>query len=158
MAYHQQPWSQRFKTLGDIAEGVFLQVAPLGPAERVGWRRPSLPMSAMSDFLRHAPDFYTKSGHLVEVMGCGRDGIVKLKESKYKALLEWAKHQKLALFVFNSKLNTWVLTPFESVKKAVARARRRGRVAAFENDGNVYFELPYQELQEDKDAMSGSAP
>lgn len=158
MAYSDLPFQERVKTLGDAAETVFLEVSPLGKAQRFGWRRPSVPMSAMSPFIRHTPDYYAGTGWLVEVMGCGQDGIVKLKEDKYKALLDWNKHQKVALFVSNSAEQTWVLAPMNILKKHVGSARRDGRVNKFENDGNVYFELPYIDLVTDEATIAGDTP
>lgn len=157
MGYSDQPFSQRIHSLGDAAEAVYLQVAPLGKSERFGWRRPAVSMAAMSAYIRHAPDYYASTGWLVEVMGVGSDGIVKFKEDKYNALREWNKQQKVALFVSNSAESTWVLAPFDVVKKAVARARRAGRVDAFANDGNVFFAIPYQELRDDEKTIGGDS-
>ena len=156
VAYHELPFSQRIHTLGDESESVFKEVAPLGNSEEFGWRRPSVSMARMSPFIRHKPDFYTASGHLVECMGCGRDGIVKLKEVKYDALREWNRHQEVVLWVWNSSTSEWALAPLTVVKKLVARARRNDGVKAFPNDGNVYFAIPFRDLFGDRDSLGGT--
>lgn len=155
-AYHELSFSQRFHTLGDESERMFKEVSPLGKVESLGWRRPSVSMALMSPFIRHQPDFYASSGHLVECMGCGRDGIVKLKVVKYDALREWNKHQPTVLWVWNSATKEWLVAPMDSVKRHVQAARRRGDVLAFANDGNEYFAIPFFDLHLDKDTVTGT--
>lgn len=156
MAYSDLPFHQRLQTLGDESERMFLEVSPLGNSEEFGWRRPSVSMSNMTPFIRHKPDFYTSSGHLVECMGCGRDGIVKLKQVKYDALREWNRHQPIVLWVWNSATTEWLVAPLSVVKRAVAKARREGEVKAFANDGNVYFAIPFIDLYSHADTVKGT--
>ncbi len=155
MGYSDQPFNQRIHSLGDAAEAVFLEVAPLGSAERLGWNRPSVSMSLMDPMLRHLPDYYTGTGWLVECMGCGQDRTVKLKLVKYDALLAWNKVQRLALFINNSADREWVLASMEGVKRAVGRARRAGRIDAFSNDGNEFYGIPFSDLRDDPDSVGG---
>ncbi len=96
MAYRDQPFEARYATLGDIAENVYLQVTPLGNTTRYGFRRPKgLKFSMLPEVARHSPDFITPT-HLVEVVGLGRDGILKsIKTTKYEALKVWSKIAKM---------------------------------------------------------------
>ena len=104
-------------------------------------------MRNMTDALRHMPDFYTESGYLVEVMGCGRDGILKLKPPKWEGLKVWNSIQPVALFTYNSHLERWTLVAWQELVKLVNRARRRGTKAF--SDGNEYWELPWSDLEEE---------
>ena len=76
--FKDQPWAARFVAMGDTAEEVFEEVAPFGNLIRLGWNRPNIYMGDMSIVLKHMPDYYS-GGYLIEVMGMGRDGILKLK-------------------------------------------------------------------------------
>lgn len=133
--------------MGDIAEQVFEEVRPLGRFERLGWNRPEVPMSRMSPVLRHMPDYYTETGHLVEVMGCGRDGVVKLKVEKWEAMKWWNKSgNEVALFLWNSATNEWSLLDWSQMVTAVRRARAAG-IQAFANDGNRYYPIQWDRLE-----------
>jgi hypothetical protein len=142
MAYHEQSFKQRFSKMGDEAEGIYKEVEPLGKSQRLGWRRPKVAMSRMTDTLKHLPDFYADSGYLVEVVGLGRDGILKIKLSKYEALKEWAKVQAVVLFVWNSSERQWLVLGWDDVKRLVAKARNAG-IEAF-NDGNEYYPVQWE--------------
>lgn len=134
-------------TLGDPAENVFDTVAPFGKHAEFGWRRPPVTMRHMTDALRHMPDFYVESGFLVEVMGCGRDDIVKLKPPKWEGLKVWNAIQPVALFVYNSARSEWCVVAWKELKSAVNRARRAGTKAF--SDGNEYWEIPWDSLVDD---------
>jgi len=146
MPFHKQQWSTRYRTMGDTAEHIFETVAPLGPSVRLGWNRPQVSMSRMSLMLRQMPDYYASSGHLVEVMGCGRDGILKLKVSKYEALKQWNRIQPLLLFVYSSSKSEWKLLEWHNVKAAVAAARRRGIQTFSDEDPKEYYPIIWDDL------------
>lgn len=101
-------------------------------------------MKNMDYVLRHMPDFYTESGRLVEVVGCGRDKMLKLKCTKYEALHHWNDIQPVALFVFNSHLGEWVALEWPAIVQCVDRAKVRG-VKEF-SDGNEYYPIPWDDL------------
>lgn len=148
--FRDLPFAQRLHVLGDEAEAVFEAVHPLGPVERFGWKRPKISMKKMPAMLRHKPDYYCEVGALVEVVGCGRDGILKaIKPEKYLALREWKKFcDKLgiqfAVFVWNSHAEKFVLLDWIGLVKLVGKARRRG-VEKF-NDGNEYYAILWEEV------------
>lgn len=151
--FNELSYGARFQTMGDTAEAVFLDRTPLGRAVTYGWSRPPLTMRLMEEFVRHTPDFYTETGWLVEAMGCGSDGIIKLKESKYKSLLEWNKKQRTCLFVWNSHKQIWAIVGMDELKKLVATARKEGRVDQF-HDGPTFFGIPW-DAYEATAALSG---
>ncbi len=148
MSYAEQPWGQRFGTLGDIAEGIFEEVRPLGTFLRYGFNRPPFKLARIPDFVKHTPDYVTGTGHLVEVMGCGRDGIVKLKLTKWQALKTWNKatgnNDAVVLFLWNSSTSEWTLIEWDELQRLVSKARRAG-VKAFD-DGNEYLAIPWVSL------------
>lgn len=141
-SFNDLSFGARFQTMGDTAEAIFLDRTPLGRSITYGWSRPPLTMRLMEEFVRHTPDFYTETGWLVEAMGVGSDGLIKLKESKYRSLLEWNKKQKTALFVWNSHRSEWAICDMDAVKKLVGAARKEGRVDTF-HDGPTFFGLPW---------------
>ena len=142
--YRDKPFNQRMSIMGDVSEQMFEAIAPLGKWERYGWNRPSVTMSNMTEKTRHKPDYYVQIGYLVECAGLGRDGIYKLKLSKFEALKLWHKwDQPVMLFLWNSSLSEWVLLDWPQVKKLVGRAKREVGVKAFENDGNEYYPISW---------------
>lgn len=143
--------------MGDQAEGVFLSESPLGSSEKYGLRRPNIGLSQTTAFVLHTPDFITGSGFLVEVMGVGKDGLIKLKESKYRALNDWNKKQPLMFFVWNSSKQQWMLCTWDIIKKMVTRVRRRGDTTSFENDGNVYHPIPWDEVTQESGVQVAEA-
>lgn len=156
MQFHRRNFGQRFAVLGDTAENVYESVKPLGNTTRFGWRRPKgVRMQTMHINIRHMPDFYAEAGYFVEVMGCGRDNILKsMKVSKWEALKFWQatarkSNCELALFVWNSNAKQWVLLSYDSLKKLVAKAKKVHGVQAFENDGNEYYPIDWDWLVEE---------
>ena len=105
-------------------------------------------MSKMSAVLRHAPDYYAEAGYWVEVMGCGRDGVLKsLKVVKWESLKKWKTFARMAevdlvLFVWNSHTEQYVILSWDETKELVKKARRRG-IEAF-HDGNEYFPILWE--------------
>ncbi len=154
MAYRDQPFEARYATLGDIAENVYLQVTPLGNTTRYGFRRPKgLKFSMLPEVARHSPDFITPT-HLVEVVGLGRDGILKsIKTTKYEALKVWSKIAKmtglmgLVIFVWNSSEHQFLVVSWEAIVKEVSYSKRKHGVQKFESDGNEYYQLEWDRLK-----------
>lgn len=152
-AYRDQPFNQRFATMGDVAEGVYLAVSPLGNTTRFGFRRPKgMKFSSIPERYRHMPDFITAT-YLVEVMGLGRDGILKsMKESKYEALKWWNKVAKeggllgVVVFVWNSSKEQFITLAWSSIVEEVNYSKRKYGVQSFESDGNTYYRLDWDRL------------
>lgn len=146
MPFHKDSWNSRYTTMGDIAEKVYESVLPLGPSVRLGWNRPPVSMKRMSLMLKQMPDYYAASGHVVEVMGCGRDGVLKLKVDKYEALKQWNRLQPLVLFVFSSSASEWKLLDWRQVKTAVNVGRQQGVRVFSEDDPKEYYPIPWDRL------------
>ena len=144
MSFSEKTWDQRVGTLGDIAEGIFEEVAPLGSHLRFGFNRPPFKLTRIPEYIKHTPDYVTGTGHLVEVMGCGRDNVVKLKLTKWEALKTWNKNANVVLFLWNSSTSEWSLIQWDELQKLVTKARKAG-VEAFD-DGNEYLAIPWDGL------------
>lgn len=161
-AFHDQTFAQRFAVMGDTAENVYEAVAPLGNTCRFGFRRPKgVKFSTFPEKLRHQPDFVTAT-YLVEVMGLGRDGILKsMKVSKYDALIVWNKVAKLlglmglVLFVWNSSKKQFLTLTWSSIVEEVAYSKKKYGVQTFASDGNTYYRLDWDRLV-DKAAYIGT--
>ena len=102
-ASRHAPWSERFKDMGDEAEGVFEELYNVNGVgfARFGFNRPNLHMSKLPTHLRYAPDYVTEDG-FVEVQGFGRDQTCKLKVDKWEALRYWDCLHPVYLFVYDS--------------------------------------------------------
>jgi hypothetical protein len=139
--------------MGDEAEDVYQAVTPLGNTTRFGFRRPKgIRFSTFPENLRHQPDFVT-STYLVEVMGLGRDGILKsMKVSKYDALKVWNKIATmlglmgLVIFVWNSSKKQFLTLTWSSIVEEVAYSKRKYGIQSFESDGNTYYRLDWGRL------------
>lgn len=116
LAYHQQDFSQRYGRLGDESEAKFVEVTPF-KVERYGLERPSINMAKLPPFIRYTPD-YLQHNRLVECMGIGRDGVLKLKVEKLFALNQWDLVHPVDLFVWDSAAKRWTQQPLHEVQKA----------------------------------------
>jgi hypothetical protein len=142
-------WNNRFQVMGDTAEGAFMEWAERSglTVERLGWDRPRMGVSKMSAELRHIPDYYASDGFLYEVVGMGRDGVLKgVKEDKWDSLKFWNSVQPTRLFIFNQAEGATVMLPWPTLVQVVARARRAG-VKAFKNDGNRYYPIKWEWIE-----------
>lgn len=154
MAFHEQSFAKRFQTMGDLAETVYMEVAPLGNTVRFGFRRPKgVKFGTFPEGLRHMPDFTTAS-YFVEVMGLGKDGVLKsMKVTKYEALKEWHRHALrigllgVVLFIWNSSKKQYIILSWGDIVDEVAYSKKKHRgPLAFENDGNKYYPLEWERL------------
>jgi hypothetical protein len=154
VSFNQQSFGKRFQVMGDTAEAVYEIVAPLGNTVRFGFRRPKgIKFGTFPEGLRHMPDFVT-AHYLVEVMGLGRDGVLKsMKVSKYEALKEWNKFALrlgllgLVLFIWNSSKQQYLVLSWQDIVDEVTYSKRKhGGPLAFENDGNKYYALEWERL------------
>ena len=154
MSFNEQSFAKRFQTMGDMAENVYAEVKPLGNTTRFGFRRPKgVKFGTFPEGLRHMPDYVTSS-YLVEVMGLGRDGILKsMKVSKYEALKEWNKFARrigllgVVLFIWNSAKKQYMILSWQDIVDEVKYSKRKhDGPLSFQNDGNEYYPLEWERL------------
>lgn len=138
--------------MGDEAESVYEAAKPMGNTVRFGWSRPKgINFQKLPATLRHMPDYYAQAGYFVEVMGLGRDGILKsLKVDKYDSLKTWAKIGRLlgvelAIFVWNSHEKQHVTLMWNDVVEVVNQSKRKFGIKSFD-DGNEYHPIPWEWL------------
>lgn len=103
MSFKDERWSQREQSLGDEAEGHFVEwcnAQPLGYV-RSGLDRPPLQMWKLPARIRYTPDFLLTKCY-VEVQGFGRDQLYKMKFEKLMALHYWNALHPVSLYVWDS--------------------------------------------------------
>lgn len=154
MAFHDRPYDHRFQFMGDEAEGIYEAAKPMGNTVRFGWSRPKgINFKKLPEVLRHMPDYYAQAGYFVEVMGLGKDGVLKsLKVVKYQSLKQWAKIARmlglhLAVFIWNSSEKQYITLLWTDVVELVARSKKKYGILAF-SDGNEYHPIPWEWLVE----------
>jgi len=133
-AFHEQAWAQRFGVLGDTAEAVFDIVHP--KSHKLGLNRPPFGMGGMNPVMRYTPDRMIRSA-AVEVMGIGRDGVLKLKHEKLDALKSWAKIMSVDLFVYHQTSEVYYQAPLSKWGRALTQ---HGIDSSFD-DGKTYIAL-----------------
>lgn len=153
MAFHDLSFRQRFATMGDEAERVYEAVKPMGNTIRFGWDRPKgISFKALPTSMRHLPDYYAQAGYFVEVMGLGKDDLLKsIKVNKYEALKLWAKIGRLlgvemAVFIWNSHRQEYVTLMWRDIVDLVNQSKRKFGIQKFKNDGNEYYQIPWEWL------------
>jgi hypothetical protein len=134
-AFHTKNFAERFEIMGDTAEAVFDKVYP--KSHELGLNRPPFTMSKMTPQMRATPDRMTAT-HIVEVMGMGRDGRLKLKNDKMNSLNIWEAIGPVNLFVYDSSQRVYYEA---SIGDWIRAAVTHGSQRVFENDGNPYYEL-----------------
>ena len=144
--FYQQPFAVRLGKMGDEAETVFSEVAPLGKVERYGLRRPDISMRYLSAFLRYTPDCITSQGALVEVVGLGSDDVLKFKIEKLEALAQWNRSQAVHLFVWHSKRREWMLSTYSSFRSLALKIKRDSGTRRFPDDNKEYVPMPWRAL------------
>jgi hypothetical protein len=105
LAFRDQPFVERYRRLGDEAEGVFESVFPRRFA-RYGLDRPAINLDFVPPFVRFSPDYITTDG-FVEVQGMGRDHLFKLKHDKLDALCQWNRMFPTLMFVWDRTGNRY---------------------------------------------------
>lgn len=104
--FSEKPFNERFEVMGDTAEHRFRVWAAEEyiPYTDYGLRRPQVPVYKLPAFVRYTPDFLLGDA-LVEVQGCGRDQLVKLKHDKLSALSDWDEQFPVYVWLWNQTLD-----------------------------------------------------
>jgi len=144
-AYQNAPFSERIKTLGDTAEGVFEAWALKNNIlfVRLGFNRPPFKrFDKFADEVRLMPDYACEGADavLVEIKGCGREGL-KVKEDSIRVMEFWNMLNPVLVFIYNSsKKATCLITLDELITKTDGKELRTFP------DGKTYFTIPNEEL------------
>lgn len=139
--FHQQNWNNRYLAMGDEAEGIFEQVHKLNWV-RTGLNRPPLQMSQLSVAVRYMPDYLT-SRCWVEVQGCGRDKVIRIKDEKLDALWDWQMLGHPVEFFFWDTTNKRHCQVSLSEVAGVARTLTPNLYP----EGKVFYEIPTDMFQ-----------
>lgn len=123
--------------MGDTAERKFEELWG-EPFVRFGINRPPFSIVGVPARIRHIPDYLTENA-LIECVGYGRDGILKLKIEKHNCLLFWNNVCPVELFVWNSKRKKHAVHPISVVHEWLSTGEVN--VGVF-SDNNPYFAIP----------------
>lgn len=133
--FHKKTWGQRYQTMGDEAEGIFETVYKNNWV-RTGLNRPPLRMSSLSVAVRYMPDYLTSTSW-VEVQGCGRDKVVRIKQEKLDALWEWATlGHPVEFFFWDTTNKRYTQTPLPTVQRFANTCTEK-----LYPEGKVFYEL-----------------
>lgn len=132
--FHRQSFQNRFQAMGDEAEGAFDEVFPKN--HKLGLNRPPFTMTKMTVEMRYTPDRMDATA-FVEVMGVGRDRLLKMKTEKFDALFTWTMLGPVDLFVWDSHKRNWYRAP---IKQWFLAAAGHGSVGSFD-EGKQYIAL-----------------
>lgn len=101
--YKDSNWADRETTLGDPAERAFETWSDHNGLAytRYGLLRPKVDMRTIPAEIRYTPDYVTDYG-LVEVQGCGQDGLLKFKHDKLDALRWWDEIIPVTFWFYHS--------------------------------------------------------
>jgi hypothetical protein len=135
-AFHQRDFAARFGAMGDESEDVFLSLFP--SAHRTGLNRPRFSMVGMKVEARYTPDFLLREG-FYEVMGIGRDGLLKLKVEKLQALMRWHRHIAPTRLWVRSSVDdhTWC----DLIDQWFAACHSHATAEVFPDNGKPYLSL-----------------
>jgi len=135
-------FADRFKIMGDIAEGAFKRVAESEGITVVefGLKRPPIKrFTKLHAHVRTMPDYLCETNRLFfcECKGCGARG-VKIKLESLEALQEWNKYHEVQVFIYNSKADKYVFVSMTELIEACANAK----VDRFEVDKKEFYQIP----------------
>lgn len=108
MSYKDGDWSSRYGSLGNQAEAVFESVFPRH--YRFGLNKPDIAVGKLTLPARSAPDYGDYEG-LCEVVGFGRDQIMKLRIEKVLGLAQWSATFNVDVFAYDSRNERWCRQP-----------------------------------------------
>jgi hypothetical protein len=137
--FNSQAWGQRYKVMGDTAESSFELIHP--HAHRMGINRPNFSIAALSQLLRHTPDYLLPNG-FYEVMGVSsrtKDATLKLKFEKLHSLKQWTLFGDGYLWVWDSNKKRYWCASIDEWEHACAF---HASVKYFDDNNKPYWDLP----------------
>jgi hypothetical protein len=140
--FRDLPWTERRQFLGDEAEERYEEDRRNRGVRftEYGLRRPPFngeEMAQLPDSIRYDPDYIESWGRrlrFVEVQGVGDDGIVRLKDDKFAALVAADAKLPCWLWLWFPRGRRFVCVPLAHVGPLVLEARRRGQRDVFDRD------------------------
>lgn len=143
--YKDQPFNTRFSTMGDVAETAYEEWAESHDIrfDRFGHNRPRSNMFKWPAFIRYAPDYITHD-RLVEVKGCGRDRLAKIKAENLQAMREWGEWMPVSVFLWNSAIQEHAFFDIDHKFMNWVSTLTSNR---FPDNDKIYFEIPFSDCQ-----------
>jgi len=145
MSFKDRSFDDRFKDMGDEAEGHFEEYAAKKLKKgvvRYGLNRPPIRMSDLPTRLRYTPD-YLMGKHFVEVQGFGKDQTFKLKHEKLNSLHYWNDLHPVYLYVWDSTNERECMLHLFELDKLIDQGKTT--LAAFP-EGKAYFAFAAQDI------------
>lgn len=147
--FNEQAYKDRMRVRGTPAERQFVRFA-----KRSGWHGAKYGFEQgverfwkVPELIRATPDFAISHPHpmLVEVKGCGKDGIIKLKERDLTALNVWHDMCDVWLFFYDSHLQR---TAFEGLESILMTIREpEVEIDYYPDNKAKYFKVPVSMLK-----------
>lgn len=146
--FSERTWEKREKTLGDPAESAFEEWAENTwcPFARYGLNRPPIDMRLVPPKIRYTPDYITNLG-LVEVQGCGRDGLFKFKHEKLIALQQWDTEMPVSLWLYDQPEDRGYMVRLWTVVNMCATDDDKFRVDGMFDGYKQYAQLSTEDVQ-----------
>lgn len=135
MSFKDETFSERFITMGDIAETKF-EVWADGQAVRWGQDKTPFQTVTWPEKYRYAPD-YIGTTCFYEVQGCGQDQLFKFKLEKLRALGMWAFEFPVKFWLWDSHREKFTVCDLDFVK-----GWARTAVLKRFPEGKEYVEIP----------------
>lgn len=147
MTQHTGNWQTRYSTMGDIAEASFETWATDQGIRwaRYGLNRPDPSMARWNAFIRYTPDYIVHNAFW-EVKGCGRDGLLKIKQENIEALREWSDHLPVWMYCYNS--HTQENVTFHLDQQFLMWLGMACEHDRFHDNNKVYWKIPWHDLKE----------
>jgi hypothetical protein len=153
LSFNRAGFGARFATMGDPAEEIFAEVEP--KHHKLGMRRPPFGLAGMPSTMRYIPDFVTRNS-FVEVMGVGRDRLLKVKNEKLDALKLWSVLGPVELFVWDQHKDATFQAPLAEWVTAMTHHGERGTFS----EGKSYIALHvdhFPTAPKERDALTSAA-
>jgi hypothetical protein len=143
-SYRDGSWQQRVTVLGDPGEKAFERWADSAGLrwERMGWNRPAPSLKKWPAALRSMPD-YAVHDRVIEVVGHGQDGTLKLREPKVTSLDRWAE------FLEGFPLHVWVYDSHRELCAELPWAELKAAIEDVGWDGQFREGTPYRAVRTD---------
>ena len=101
--------------------------------------------------IRKTPDYVVMDlkkpqAYFLEVKGCGRDGLVKLKKEDLEEYKEWAKEMPFSFFVYNMYKQAVIQFSIQDLAKTINK--NNIQMERFKRDNKLHYPVPFQLLEQ----------
>lgn len=150
--FNEQVYKDRMRMRGTPAERQFVVYA-----KKMGWHGAKYGFEQgvehfwkVPEVIRATPDFVISSPvpMLVEVKGCGKDGIIKLKERDLTALESWNHMADVWFFFYDSHRKRVSFQAYPSINEVVMDSDIVQDI--YPDNNALYYKLPVDKIKWEK--------